>query len=67
MPGHRGAPVVSNNDSSLFAQRIENAHHIPNKVEQRVLVYCFGLLGLAVAPHIWSNGTEACLQLRAFS
>ena len=62
MPGHRRAPVVADDHRLSLAQRVEQADHVADQMQQRVLVDRLGPVGLAIAAHVGRDGVEAGLR-----
>ena len=64
VPGHRRAPVVAGDHRLLGTERIEQADHVADQVQQRVLVDRLRAVGLAVAAHVGRDGVVAGLRQR---
>ena len=60
---------MSDNHSSLFAERIEHADHVADEVKQRIALDFGRLIRQAVAAHVGRNGMKPrrrqCVQLVA--
>ena len=61
MPGHRRAPVVPGDHRRSLAERVEQADHVADQVQERVLLDLLRRVGLAVAAHVGRDGVEAGL------
>jgi len=59
LPGDAGAPVMTDNDSRRRPEGIKNAHHVPDEMQDRVLVNRFRRVTLAVTAQVGRNNTEA--------
>ena len=58
VPGDGGAPVVASDHGRLLSKAIEQAHHVTDEVEQRVLIDRLGPIGLAVPAHVGCHRME---------
>ena len=59
LPGDAGAPIMPDDDGGRRTQGIENADHVADKMQDRVLVDRLRRVALAVAAHIGGDNTEA--------
>ena len=59
LPGDAGAPIMPDDDGGRRPQRIENADHVADEMQDRVLVDRLRRVALAVAAHIGGDDTEA--------
>ena len=59
LPGDAGAPIMPDDDGGRRAQGIENADHVADEMQDRVLVDRLRRVALAVAAHVGGDDTEA--------
>jgi len=50
---------VPGDHRSLLTERVEQAHHVADKVKERVLLDGLGTIGLSVAAHVGRDRMEA--------
>ena len=53
------SPIVTGDHRLIGAESVEEAHHVADKMQQRILVYRLGALGLAIAAHVGRHRVEA--------
>jgi len=53
---------VTGNYRALNAERIEQADHVADQLQQRVAIDLLRGISLAVATHVWRNSVEASLR-----
>jgi len=49
---------VPGDHRSLLTERVEQAHHVADKVKERVLLDCLGAISLTIAAHVGRHGME---------
>ena len=59
LPGDAGAPIMPDDDGGRRTQRIKDADHVADEMQDRVLVDRLRRVTLAVAAHIGGDNTEA--------
>src|SRR5688572_32813329 len=59
MPRDRRAPVVSNDDRLLLAERGYEPDDVADRMQDRVVVRVRGRFRLTEAAHVWRNSAEA--------
>ena len=59
MPGDGGTPIVADDDGGGRMKRVEEAHHVADQVEDRVLVDGVRPVALALAAHVRCHGVES--------
>ncbi len=64
MPGDRRAPVVTDDDRPIGAERVHDPDHVAGQMEERVGVDRLGPVGLAIAAHVGRDGMVAGLGQR---
>jgi hypothetical protein len=64
VPDKDAPPVMTDKNGLLLTERVEQAHQIPNQMEQRIDSGIGGLVGLAVSPQIRDDDMVASLSQR---
>jgi hypothetical protein len=59
LPGNASAPIMTDDDGGRRAQRIQNAHHVADEMQDCVLIDGLRCVALAVAAHVGGNDTKA--------
>ena len=59
VPGDRRAPIVPGDHRRLGTERVEQADHVADEMEERVLLDLLRRVGLPVAAHVRRHGMEA--------
>jgi len=57
-------PVVAGDHRLLRAQRVEQTHHVADRMQERILIDLRRLIRLTVAAHVGRDGVEAGLGQR---
>ena len=61
VPGHDGAPVVTDHDRRLLPQGIEDSDGVRGQLDDVVLLDALGSVALSEAAQVRGHGTESCL------
>ncbi len=64
VPGDRRAPVVPDDDRPLRPERVDDADHVADEMQDRVFVDLLGAVGTAVAAHVGRDRMVAGLGER---
>src|SRR5208337_5157048 len=64
VPGDRRAPIVPDDDRPLRPERVDDADHVADEMQDRVFLDLLGTVGLAVAAHVRRDRTVAGLGER---
>ncbi len=59
MPGDGRSTVMTDDDRRRRAERVEDADHVADEVEERVLIDGVWLVALAIAAQVWGDGAKA--------
>ena len=64
VPGDRRAPIVPDDDRPLRPERVDDADHVADEMQDRVFLDLLGTVGLAVAAHVGRDSMVAGLGER---
>ena len=64
MPGDRRAPVVTDHDRLVGAERVHDPDHVAGQMEERIGLDRLGPVGLPIAAHVGRDGMIAGLGQR---